>query len=98
MNIKESDLLIIDRVFQLYLENNDNDEEARNFYYLLVLNRLTEYITMKINDELLDILTERVLKAIEATVDRAVGDKDLTSSEYAQLWNAYRKALLNELR
>jgi hypothetical protein len=41
MNIKESDLLIIDRVFQLYLENNDNDEEARNFYYLLVLNRLT---------------------------------------------------------
>jgi hypothetical protein len=42
MNIKESDLLIIDRVFQLYLENNDNDEEARNFYYLLVLNRLTD--------------------------------------------------------
>jgi hypothetical protein len=41
MNIKESDLLIIDRVFQLYLENNNNDEEARNFYYLLVLNRLT---------------------------------------------------------
>ena len=41
MNIKESYLLIIDRVFQLYLENNDNDEEARNFYYLLVLNRLT---------------------------------------------------------
>jgi hypothetical protein len=55
-------------------------------------------ITMEINDELLDILTERVLKAIEATVDRAIGDKDLTSSEYAQLWNAYRKALLNELR
>ena len=42
MNIKESDLLIIDRVFQRYLKNNDNDEEARNFYYLLVLNRLTD--------------------------------------------------------
>ena len=42
MNIKESDLLIIDRVFQLYLKHNDNDEEARNFYYLLVLNRLTD--------------------------------------------------------
>ena len=42
MHIKESDLLIIDRVFQRYLKNNDNDEEARNFYYLLVLNRLTD--------------------------------------------------------
>ena len=37
----KSDLLILDRVFQHYLEYNDNDEEARDFYYLLVLNRLT---------------------------------------------------------
>ena len=53
---------------------------------------------MEINEELMDLLTERVLNAIEATVDRAVGDKDLTSREYTQLWNAYRKALLNELK
>ena len=53
---------------------------------------------MGINDELMDILIDRVLSDIEATVDRAIGDKDLTSSEYAQLWNAYRKELLNELK
>ena len=53
---------------------------------------------MEINEELMDLLTERVLNAIEATVYRAVGDKYLTSREYTQLWNAYRKALLNELK
>ena len=53
---------------------------------------------MEINDELMDLLIDRVLNAIEATVDRAVGDKDLTSREYTQLWNAYRKELLNELK
>ena len=36
----KSDLLILDRVFQNYLEYNDNDEEAREFYYYLVLRRL----------------------------------------------------------
>jgi hypothetical protein len=40
MTIKESDLLILDRVFQHYLEYNDNDEEARDLYYLMVLERI----------------------------------------------------------
>ena len=53
---------------------------------------------MEINDELLDILIDRVLSDIGTTVDRAVGDKYLTETEYAQLWNAYRKELLNELK
>ncbi len=53
---------------------------------------------MGINDELMDILIDRVLSDIEATVDRAIGDKDLTETEYSQLWNAYRKELLSELK
>jgi hypothetical protein len=40
MTIKVSELLILDRVFQNYLEHNDNDEEARDLYHLLVLDRL----------------------------------------------------------
>ena len=53
---------------------------------------------MKINDELMDILIDRVLSNIETTVDRAIGDKNFTEAEYLQLWNAYRKELLIELK
>jgi len=34
MNIKE--LMILDRVFQHYLEYNDNDEEARDLYHKIL--------------------------------------------------------------
>lgn len=53
---------------------------------------------MGINDELMDILIDRVLSDIGTAVDRTVGDKYLTETEYAQLWNAYRKKLLSELK
>ena len=42
MHIENSELLILDRVFQHYLDFNDHDEEARDFYYSLVLSRITE--------------------------------------------------------
>ena len=53
---------------------------------------------MGINDELMDILIDRVLSDIGTTVDRTIGDKYLTEIEYTQLWNAYRKELLSELK
>lgn len=37
-----SELLILDRVFQHYLDFNDNDEEARDLYHSLVLSQITK--------------------------------------------------------
>jgi len=31
-----SELLVLDRVFQCYLDNNDSDEEARELYHKLL--------------------------------------------------------------
>ena len=53
---------------------------------------------MRINDELLDILVDVVLEKIDNAVDRTVGNDEVTDSQYVQLFGAYRKALINELK
>ena len=42
-----SELLILDKVFQGYLENNDNDEEARDLYNKLLYPLEYEIIKRK---------------------------------------------------
>ena len=53
MHIENSELLILDRVFQHYLDFNDNDEEARDFYNHYVYSLVT--LTPKRNENKLRI-------------------------------------------
>lgn len=53
---------------------------------------------MEINDDYLDCLIDAVLSEIENITENTVGSNKVTDSEYAELFNAYRKELINELK
>ena len=53
---------------------------------------------MQINDNYLDSLIDAVLGEIEHITEHTIGDRDVTDSEYAELFNEYRKKLINELK
>ena len=53
---------------------------------------------MKVNYDYLDSLVDAVLGEIENATENTIGANNVTDSEYAELFTAYRKELLNELK